>query len=141
MIKLISRIGLSKHQLDVQGRESFAYRIFIVFVVIQVFVYHTFITPGTNGRPTNRHIHPFGTPFHFICSPQETITRGIKKMGADRTAPVVLGPVTWVYLARHADSQASEEATIALKNQYLDAILPIYAVRKSNTVVSYDNVF
>lgn len=49
-------------------------------------------------------------------------------MGADRTAPVVLGPVTWVYLARHADAQASEEATIALKNQYLDAILPVYAV-------------
>ena len=49
-------------------------------------------------------------------------------MGADRTAPVVLGPVTWVYLARHADAQASEEATVALKNQYLDAILPVYAV-------------
>lgn len=53
-------------------------------------------------------------------------------MGADRTAPYVLGPVTWVYLARHADSQASEEATIALKNQYLDAILPVYAVRKND---------
>lgn len=50
-------------------------------------------------------------------------------MGADRTAPVVLGPVTWTYLARHCDAQASEEATIALKNQYLDAILPVYAVR------------
>lgn len=52
-------------------------------------------------------------------------------MGADRTAPVVLGPVTWVFLARHADAQASEEATVALKNEYLDAILPVYAV--SNT--------
>lgn len=64
-------------------------------------------------------------PLYFT---QETIARGIKKMGADRTAPVVLGPVTWVHLARHADAQASEEATIALKNQYLDAILPVYAV-------------
>lgn len=67
-------------------------------------------------------------PFATSQFTQETITRGIKKMGADRTAPVVLGPVTWVYLARHADAQASEEATVALKNQYLDAILPVYAV-------------
>ncbi len=51
-------------------------------------------------------------------------------MGTDRTAPVVLGPVTWVFLARHADAQASEQATLDLKNQYLDAILPVYAVSK-----------
>ncbi|CBN73953.1 5-methyltetrahydropteroyltriglutamate--homocysteine S-methyltransferase [Ectocarpus siliculosus] len=57
----------------------------------------------------------------------ETISRGIAKMGADRTAPVVLGPVTWVHLARHANAEASEEATTALKDQYLDAILPVYA--------------
>eukprot|EP00903_Cladosiphon_okamuranus_P014569 g13512.t1 len=57
----------------------------------------------------------------------ETITRGINKMGADRTAPMVLGPVTWVYLARHADAQASEEATVALKNQCIDAVLPVCA--------------
>lgn len=49
-------------------------------------------------------------------------------MGAGRTAPVVLGPVTWVHLSRHANAEASEEATIALKDQYLDAILPVYAV-------------
>lgn len=49
-------------------------------------------------------------------------------MGADRTAPVVLGPVTWVHLARHANAEASEEATTALKDRYLDAILPVYAV-------------
>ncbi|CAB1115662.1 unnamed protein product [Ectocarpus sp. CCAP 1310/34] len=57
----------------------------------------------------------------------ETISRGIAKVGANRTAPVVLGPVTWVHLARHANAEASEEATTALKDQYLDAILPVYA--------------
>lgn len=55
-------------------------------------------------------------------------------MGADRTAPVVLGPVTWVHLARHANAEASEEATIALKDQYLDAILPVYAVSETEVV-------
>lgn len=49
-------------------------------------------------------------------------------MGAERTTPVVLGPVTWVHLARHADAQASEEATVALKKEYLQAILPVYEV-------------
>ena len=49
-------------------------------------------------------------------------------MGAERTTPVVLGPVTWVHLARHADAQASSEATVTLKKEYLQAILPVYEV-------------
>ena len=60
---------------------------------------------------------------------QEAVTRGIKKVGAERAAPVVLGPVTWVHLARHSNPQASEEETIALKKKYLDAMLPIFKVR------------
>ncbi|CAN0105875.1 unnamed protein product [Ascophyllum nodosum] len=56
----------------------------------------------------------------------EAVTRGIKKVGAERAAPVVLGPVTWVHLARHSNPQASEEETIALKKKYLDAMLPIF---------------
>ena len=61
---------------------------------------------------------------------QEAVTRGINKMGAERTTPVVLGPVTWVHLARHADAQASLEETVALKKEYLQAILPVYQVGK-----------
>lgn len=52
-------------------------------------------------------------------------------MGAERTTPVVLGPVTWVHLARHADAQASDEATVALKKEYLQAILPVYEVNQN----------
>lgn len=57
------------------------------------------------------------------------MSRGLKKMGSDRAAPVVLGPVTWVHLARHADAQASEDASGSLKKEYLEAILPVYKVR------------
>lgn len=64
-------------------------------------------------------------------TPQEAIARGIKKMGAQRTTPVILGPVTWVHLSRHADAQASEAETDALKKQYLDAVLPVYKVSSS----------
>lgn len=59
---------------------------------------------------------------------QEAVTRGIKKVGAERASPVLLGPVTWVHLARHSNPQASEEETLALKKQYLDAMLPVYKV-------------
>lgn len=52
-------------------------------------------------------------------------------MGADRAAAVVLGPVTWVHLARHANAQASEEETVTLKKQYLQALLPVYKVKIS----------
>lgn len=56
------------------------------------------------------------------------MSRGLKKMG-DRASAVVLGPVTWVHLARHANAQASEEETVALKKQYLEALLPVYKVK------------
>lgn len=61
---------------------------------------------------------------------QETVSRGLTKMGANRAAAVVLGPVTWVHLARHANAQASEKETVALKKQYLEALLPVYEVKK-----------
>lgn len=59
---------------------------------------------------------------------QAAATRGLKKMGAERATPVVLGPVTWVHLSRHANPTASSEQTTSLKKEYLEAILPIYKV-------------
>lgn len=59
---------------------------------------------------------------------QEAVSRGIKKVGVEHASPVLLGPVTWVHLARHSNPQASDEETVALKKEYLDAILPIYKV-------------
>ncbi|CAN0165448.1 unnamed protein product, partial [Scytosiphon promiscuus] len=96
---------------------------------------------GVDGAPALDMTKFFDTNYHYevpelqspvVLQPNfssylEAVSRGVQKMGADRTAPVVLGPVTWTHLARHCDAQASEDATVALKNQYLEAILPVYA--------------
>lgn len=57
------------------------------------------------------------------------MSRGLKKMGAEKACPVILGPVTWVHLSRNADPSATAAQTEELKKQYLQALLPIYKVR------------
>lgn len=68
-------------------------------------------------------------PSPLLCPPdQDTVTRGLNKVGAEKATPVVLGPVTWVHLSRNANLSATSEQTTALKKQYLQDLLPIYKV-------------
>ncbi|CAM9473892.1 unnamed protein product [Discosporangium mesarthrocarpum] len=56
----------------------------------------------------------------------ENVSRGLETLGAERATPLVLGPVTWVHLAKSADSTDSAETTAAIKEEYLAALLPVY---------------